>query len=138
MWRRLRAGTRAEAEDIGTLLRYVSEYIIRQELVRVRHKSWAETIRRHIEEHVDRRISLADLGRLIGKSPSFVAHHFAAEFGATPRRYLQVRRMEAAREGLESGLQVQQVAERLGFYDAFHFSKRFKAHWGRPPSAFKP
>jgi len=25
------------------------------------------------------------------------------------------------------------VAERLGFYDAFHFSKAFKAFYGHPP-----
>ena len=40
--------------------------------------------------------------------------------------------------GLENGQSVQQTAERLGFYDAFHFSKAFKRFWGEPPCSFKP
>ncbi len=45
--------------------------------------------------------------------------------------------MEEARVMLENGRSVQQTAERLGFYDAFHFSKAFKRFWESPPSAFK-
>jgi AraC-like DNA-binding protein len=39
---------------------------------------------------------------------------------------------------LENGHSVQDTARRLGFYDAFHFSKTFKAFWGSPPLSFKP
>lgn len=137
LWRTVRTCTPARAADIGRLLKYVSEYIIRQELVRVRHEAWAETLQRHVDAHVADRITLRDLGSLLGRSPSFVTHHFAAEFGTTPRQFVLARKMDKARELLASGLQVQAVAARLGFYDAFHFSKRFKAHFGRPPSAFK-
>ena len=137
LWRGLRTSTPERAADIGRLLKYVSEYIIRQELVRARHASWAETLQRHIDEHAADRVTLNDLGNLIGRSASFVTHHFTAEFGRTPKQYMLERKMSKARQLLQSGLQVRQVADRLGFYDAFHFSKRFKSHWGRPPSAFK-
>ncbi len=137
LWRGLKASTPESAADTGRLLKYVSEYIIGQELIRVRHQVWAETIRQYIDAHLAERITLGDLGKLVGRSVSFVIHHFAAEFGKTPKQYLLERRMDKARELLKTGLQVQQVAEQLGFYDAFHFSKKFRLFWGRPPSAFK-
>jgi AraC-like DNA-binding protein/ligand-binding sensor protein len=137
LWSNLKACTPALAGDTGRLLKYVSEYIIQQELIRVRHKIWAETMKQYIDDHITERITLDDLGGLIGRSASFVMHHFAAEFGKTPKQYLLERKMGKARQLLEDGLQVQQVAERLGFYDAFHFSKQFRIYWGRPPSAFK-
>jgi AraC-like DNA-binding protein len=39
---------------------------------------------------------------------------------------------------LESGRTVRDTARRLGFYDAFHFSRTFKAFWGAPPKSWKP
>ena len=137
LWDGLKSCTPQEAEEIGVLLKYVSEYIIQQELIRVRHKAWAESMQRYIDDHIAERITLEDLGSLIGRSASFVSHHFASEFGKTPRQYLLERKMEKARQLMESGLQVQQVAEQLGFYDAFHFSKQFRTYWNAPPSAFK-
>lgn len=137
IWNALEGCTVQRARDIGDLLKDVSEHIIQQELIRVRHEVWAETLQRYIEEHLAERITLDDLGRLIGRSASFVAHHFASEFGKTPRQYILERKMEYARQLLEEGLQVQQTAERLGFYDAFHFSRQFRRYWKCPPSAFK-
>lgn len=137
LWRALKTCTPARAADTGRLLKYVSEYIIGQELIRVRHQRSAESMRQYLDDHVAEHVNLQDLGRLVGRSVSFVMHHFAAEFGKTPKQYLRERKMEQARALLARGLQVQQVAEQLGFYDAFHFSKHFRRHWGRPPSAFK-
>lgn len=137
LWRALKVCTLTEAADIGQLLKYVSEYIIQQELLRVRHKVWVETMQQYIDDHITERITLNDLAALISRSVSFVMHHFAAEFGKTPKQYMLERKMGKARQLLEEGLQVQEVAERLGFYDAFHFSKKFRLYWGRPPSAFK-
>jgi AraC-like DNA-binding protein len=31
----------------------------------------------------------------------------------------------------------QTAAERLGFYDAFHFSKTFKRFWKKPPGSYR-
>jgi AraC-like DNA-binding protein len=68
----------------------------------------------------------------------FVAHHFATEFGQTPRQYILKRRMEEAKIMLGNRSSVQETAERLGFYDAFHFSKTFKRFWKKSPSTYRP
>jgi AraC-like DNA-binding protein len=123
--------------DIGYLLKFVSEYIIGREIIRYRNKPWAETLEEFIEKNLSRPIVLKDLGKAIGKSATFVAHHFAGEFGQSPRQYILRRKMEEAKFMLQNGAQVQEAAGRLGFFDAFHFSKAFKKYWKRSPSDFR-
>lgn len=131
----LPAYTVEKARDIGHLLKCVSESIIDNELIRYRNKAWAEKLESYIELNLHEKITTGQLARTAGRSASFVAHHFAAEFGQTPRQYILKRRMEEAKTLLGNGASVQITAAQLGFYDAFHFSKTFKRYWGQPPSA---
>lgn len=123
-----------KATDIGHLLKCVSESIIDAELIRYRNQPWAETLESYIEKHLHEKITTAQLAAEVGRSASFVAHHFATEFGQTPRQYILKRRMEESKLMLENGMSVQATAEKLGFYDAFHFSKTFKRYSGQNPS----
>lgn len=124
-----------KARDVGHLLKLVSESMIDHEMIRRQNNLWAATLDNYIEQHLHEKITAADLGRQVGKSASFITHHFPLEFGASPRQYILKRRMEEAKLMLENGETVQDTAARLGFYDAFHFSKTFKRFWGKPPSA---
>ncbi len=127
-----------KARDIGHVLKCVSESMIDNELIRYRNKPWVETLENHIETHLHEKITSDQLAEVIGRSASFVAHHFEDEFGHSPRQYILKRRMEEARTMLENGTSVRDTADRLGFYDAFHFSKTFKNFWKKPPSRFLP
>jgi AraC-like DNA-binding protein len=138
LYEQLPAYTVEKALDVGHVLKCVSESIIDNELIRYRDKPWVETLENHIETHLHEKITTGHLAAEIGKSVSFVAHHFEREFGKTPRQYILMRRMEEAKTMLENGASVQATAERLGFYDAFHFSKTFKRFWKKPPSGFFP
>jgi AraC-like DNA-binding protein len=114
-------------------LEHVTEHMVRSEMVRFRNRSWAEELERHIAAHLSGRITTGDLAGAIRRSESFVSHLFRSEFGTSPASYVRKRRMEAAREMLGSGAYVYRAAEKLGFYDAGHFSKAFKAFFGHPP-----
>jgi AraC-like DNA-binding protein len=137
LYRRLASCTEERVRDIGTLLKWVSEYIIGNELIRYHNRVWADRLDASIEANLHRPPRLDQMAAVIGCSKSFVSHHFRTEFGLSPRQHIQKRRLEEARVMLENGETVQRTAERLGFYDAFHFSKAFKAHWGKPPKLFR-
>ena len=126
-----------KARDVGHLLKCVSESIIDNELIRYRNKLWAEKLESYIEKHLHEKITMAQLAEAVGRSASFIAHHFSAEFGQTPQQYILKRRMEEAKIMLGNGMNVQTTAERLGFYDAFHFSKTFKRFWKKPPVSYR-
>lgn len=131
----LQTCTLLRARDIGYLLKYVSEYIIENELIRHRSKGWVEVLDTYITENPAHRFKLAELAARIGCSTSFVSHHFKEEFGHSPSGYVLRRKMGIARRMLEEGRSVKETAGALGFYDAFHFSKRFKSFWGSSPSS---
>jgi AraC-like DNA-binding protein len=65
--------------------------------------------------------------------------HFVEETGFNPKQYLeQIRLARAAQLLSGSNLSIKEIATRLGYYSAFHFSQAFKqnhqlapAHWRR-------
>lgn len=133
----LPAYTVEKARDVGHLLKCVSESIIDQELIHYSNKPWVDKIESYIEKNLHKKITTDQLAEEVGRSASFIAHHFATEFGKTPRQFILKRRMEEAKILLENGASVQATAARLGFYDAFHFSKTFKRFWKQSPSAVR-
>ena len=123
--------------DIGSLLKYLSEYIIENEIIRYCNKPWAERLQDYIEDHLTERLTLAKLAQEMGRSTSFLSHNFPLEFGLPLKGYVRQKRMERARELLWEGSTVRETALELGYYDEFHFSKEFKRHFGQSPSTFK-
>jgi AraC-like DNA-binding protein len=128
--------TEARVRDVAQLLQYVSEHIIRSQLVRRRSPDWAERLDRYIDEHVGERLTLAGLARAIHVSPSFLSHRAADELGRPPLKHVAEKRLQLARSRLRAGATVREVASDLGFYDAFHFSRRFKARFGCSPTRY--
>ena len=58
--------------------------------------------------------------------------------GETPAQFRRRHRLAMAVDLLRrQELGLAQIAESLGFHDAFHFSKRFKQAYGSPPSVFR-
>ncbi|TWT55722.1 AraC family transcriptional regulator [Allorhodopirellula solitaria] len=72
----------------------------------------------------------------LGFSPVYLSRLFKRFTGSGAYRYLLRLRMNYAAELLvERGLQVSAVAKRLGYADAFQFSRAFKRVYGVPPSS---
>lgn len=83
-------------------------------------------------------LTMEDLARESGLSPSRFAHLFRQRMGITPMGFIETRRMEQARNLLlTTDLPVQQVGLMTGFPNAQHFSTRFRRFTGQAPSAFR-
>jgi AraC-like DNA-binding protein len=83
------------------------------------------------------RWSVKQLARSTGMSESTFAHRFREECGCGPAAHVRHLRCTLAREWLQEGFLVSEVASRLGFANAFHFSRVFRKETGHPPSAFR-
>jgi AraC-like DNA-binding protein len=80
----------------------------------------------------------ADLAAAAGLRTETLCRLFRRFLDTTPGAYLRRRRMRLASERLlEQGARVKQVAADLGFADAFHFSRVFKAEMGMTPKAWR-
>ena len=89
----------------------------------------------YIDRHLSEPLSVALIAEALGVSPRALNRLFARH-GTTPIRWTWERRLAAAQAGLRSGrfASVTQAALHCGFVDLSHFSRSFKAAFGRSPS----
>lgn len=94
---------------------------------------------RYVEAHLGEPLRLADLAAQVYLEPTYFATLFAQALGMPPMRYVQAKRVERARLLLlaEPDWPLRRVAAELGYVDAFHFSRSFKAMTGVSPSAYR-
>lgn len=102
-------------------------------------KDTAEKIADYLEEHYAEKISLDHIAENMYLSPFYISKIFKSEMGESPIHYLIRVRMEKAKAILESGvpLSIGEIAERVGYEDAYHFSKLFKKAYGVSPSKMR-
>lgn len=82
--------------------------------------------------------SIDALARQAGYTPDHFTRLFRQHLGLTPRAFILRARIERARELLvESGLSINQIADALGYRDAFFFSRQFKEKTGVSPSEYR-
>ncbi|AMG92533.1 AraC family transcriptional regulator [Citrobacter amalonaticus] len=85
---------------------------------------------------LQRRWSVADMAATLPCSEAWLRRLFLRYTGKTPKEYVLDARLELALSLLkQDGNTVGQVADRLNFFDSFHFSKAFKQKFGYAPSA---
>ena len=126
-----------EVRDIGELLKHTGESIIENEIIKYKNKPWTERLEDYISDHLNEKLTLAHLAKYIDRSPSFISQNFPKEFGLPLKSYILKLKMKQAKNMLEGGKSVKQTAFELGFYDEFHFSKKFKSYFGESPAKFK-
>lgn len=91
-----------------------------------------------LDDTADRPWSLSAMAALAGMSLSHFRTVFTRETGQAPGRYLQQLRIDRARILLAvHGCSVQECAERLGYADAFSFSRAFKRVVGSSPQHWR-
>ena len=91
-----------------------------------------------LEATLDQPISIQDLAQTLGVGYSSFRQGFKAHTGVSPKQYHLDLRLRKAMELLgQTELQVQQIAEMLGFDSGFHLSALIKSRTGSPPSDWR-
>lgn len=88
-----------------------------------------------LRRHACSQLTIRDLAAQVGMSVDHLRQLFIQEFGVTPQQFRNERRMAHARDMLTSeGMNVSEAADACGFADASYFSRRFRNHYGIPPT----
>ncbi|MEO1468821.1 MAG: GlxA family transcriptional regulator [Pseudomonadota bacterium] len=99
----------------------------------VRHPKLVEIIQT-MERSTEEPISPAELARNVGMSTRQLERLFRRYLNRSPKRYYMEMRLEKARALLlQTDLSVINVALACGFTSPSHFSKCYRAHFGRTP-----
>jgi len=91
-----------------------------------------------IQEHIEEEITLNELARDVGLSPSHFCSLFRKTSGTTPHQFILRCRIQHAKALLaKSGNSILDVALASGFRTHQHFSRIFHRQVGIPPSTYR-
>lgn len=94
--------------------------------------------KQYVLAHIDKQISLDEVASQIYMSPGYFSTLFREKTDTTFSDYVIGVRMDTAKQLLrESKHSVSEVASRVGYSDARHFSKVFQKNVGIKPTAFR-
>ncbi|MCB1203338.1 MAG: AraC family transcriptional regulator [Verrucomicrobiae bacterium] len=92
----------------------------------------------HLEEHYADVVSMAEMARLAGLSPTHFNRRFRQIFGMAPTRFLHALRIEKARQLLvETDRSVGEIAVGAGYHDQSHFTRHFRKLTGVAPGKYR-
>lgn len=87
-----------------------------------------------IDARLDKGVSIDELAREAGLSPSYFMRAFRQAVGRPAHQHILTLRLERARRLLEQpGASLSDIALRTGFSDQAHFTRLFKRHFGVTP-----
>jgi AraC family transcriptional regulator len=93
----------------------------------------------YIDSCYDRDLSLDELAGVSYLNSSYFLRQFKNYYKVTPRQYLIGKRMQAAKEQLESGkrLPITDICSMVGYSDLSSFSKLFKQYYSCSPERYR-
>ncbi len=128
--------------DLSVGLALLCDFALAVESGGAERRNSADEALARVAQFVSRELSqplqLADLARAAGVSRQHLLKIYRDRGRETPTEYLYAKRLEAARDWLaHTGLSVGEIADRCGFANAFHFSRKFRQSHGMSPRAWR-
>lgn len=100
------------------------------------YETWKIDLAEFMENHFTEDLSLEEFAAYTGRSLASFKRDFAKISSCPPRRWINERRLDLARELLrKERLGAREVCYRVGFKNPSHFSTAYKRRFGHAPSA---
>lgn len=128
-----------DTRQIVTWLRTLEDGLIRflSEQRKSNVNFMVENVTKYIASNIDKRLTLHDTALTFNISPNYLSQLFKKYRNVGFNEYVTQQKINAAKELLQQGsLRVYEIADRLGFENAFYFSKVFKKYEGCSPREY--
>lgn len=91
-----------------------------------------------MERNIEKSISINELAAIAGLSKNYYRMLFYKCYGTNPKEFfINMKIGHAAQLLSETDYSIKEIAEKMGYYDQYAFSKQFKAITGKAPSETK-
>jgi AraC-like DNA-binding protein len=92
----------------------------------------------YLHEHLQDKITMAELARFVGTSERTIANFFAAELGFPPMRYLIELRLNHAMKLLRhTDHSIEKIAEECGYPNRYYLTRMLSKYRKTTPAAFR-
>jgi len=95
---------------------------------------YVDTVIEAVKNDIGHWWTIEEMAKLAQVSTCKFRRDFLYKTGMLPKNYVEAMKMKVASGMLSSACNVSATAERLGYRDQYHFSKRYKHFFGYPPS----
>lgn len=103
-----------------------------------RSDKFVHMAKRYIHEHYQEKLTLSDIAEHLKISPGYLSTSFSNYMNRTVSDYIAEVKIEHAKELIDSGQYlVYEIANQLGFENAYYFSKVFKKVTGMSPKNYE-
>lgn len=96
--------------------------------------SYTRRVKNFIKSNYSAELSVENIASRLGVNRIYLSRIFKEDYGISIKQYIVSVRMNHAKKFLEDGHSVSDVADMVGYSDAFGFSKMFKSYFGIAPS----
>jgi hypothetical protein len=112
---------------------------IKQKAAQKKTPAWVNELKTIIQDQVDTNLSLTEISKSLDINPSYLSREFSKHFNNLSfGEYIRKLRIEKAIELIkEKRYSLTETAYLTGFSDQSHFTRIFKQHTGKSPSAYK-
>ncbi len=112
---------------------------IRQKSSQKKTPDWVKELKQIIQDQVDANLNLTEISKTLDINPSYLSREFSKHFNNLSfGEYIRKRRIEKAIELINgNSYSLTEIAYLTGFSDQSHFTRIFKQHAGKSPSAYK-
>lgn len=112
---------------------------IKQKAAKKKTPDWVKELKEIIQDQVDTNLSLTDISKSLDINPSYLSREFSRHFdNLSFGEYIRKLRIEKAIELMNiKDYSLTEIAYLTGFSDQSHFTRIFKQHSGKNPSAYR-
>ena len=101
------------------------------------NNSLVENVKKYIDCNLNQRLTLQNTAMIFNISPNYLSQLFKKHTEIGFNEYVAQKKIEEAKRLLKQGnLKIYEIADQLGFENAFYFSRVFKKIEGLSPSEF--
>jgi two-component system response regulator YesN len=90
-----------------------------------------------INENICEPITIYEVCNYVKVSESYFSRVFKSKMKITPYTFIQNAKVEKAKELLDNGMDISQVAFQIGFADQSHLNRVFKKYASLTPNQYK-
>lgn len=103
-----------------------------------KYEQLADAVEAYLIQNYNKNITSDILSKEFGFVPSYISRLFKRQKGVSPNEYITKYRIEMAKKLIAENkdMRIKEIADRVGFKEAYYFSKTFKRETGMWPTEF--